>query len=748
MKKFFKYTILLFLLVAIIVSAGTGIYLYRLNSELPAVKDLKDFNYKQPTIIYDINLKEIAELGDERRYPLKSEEIPEKLKQAVVAVEDSRFYKHGGVDLMGIMRAFIVNVKAGRVVEGGSTLTQQLVKIIYLTPERKLKRKVKEAILAYKLDNNMSKDEILTLYLNLVYFGRGAYGVEAAAQNYFGKHVNELNLSEIAMIAGLPKAPGLYAPHLNPDRAKKRMTHVLFRMFEEGYITEAQYNEAKDVEIEIIKDVKPKLQNAAYFVDYVIKEMAKSFPDMDIKNAGLKIYTTLDLNLQTVAETAVKENLIRVSKRQGYFGPIGNAESDKLEKLKSKYSYVKDLGFKIAKVTNVERTKLKADLNGQEIILKIKKNNWAKPYESNLWRLDDFRKILKTSDFIFVKNYGKNDYRLEQIPEVEGALLSVNPKDGSIFAMVGGFDFNKSMFNRVVQSKRQVGSLFKPIVYSTAIENGYSAMSTIYDSPIILDTGEEGEYWKPQNFEKSFYGYTTLKHALTKSRNVVTIKLAQKLGVRKIIKQAKKFGITSEFQKDLSISIGSTAISLMEMVRAYTAFTNLGEYQPLRAIIKVVASSGEVLKEFEIPERVEALSPETAEIMSNMLINVVENGTGRKALKIKRVIGGKTGTTNDYKDAWFMGIMPNIITGVWVGFDDFKTIGRLETGSRAALPAWLGYTERIIDKFDYALFPVSGKVTYYKVDNETFKISEAFNKNFKFEPFADDNVNNILTIDK
>jgi penicillin-binding protein 1A len=737
MKKFFKYTFFLFLLISIVTAGGLFAYLYKLNSELPSIDELKDFKYKQPTIVYDSQNRIIAELGSERRYIVPMDKIPKYLQEAVVSVEDSRFYQHGGVDFIGILRAFITNIKAGRVVEGGSTLTQQLVKVIYLNPERKLKRKVKEAILAYKLDKNMTKDEILHLYLNQVYFGRGSYGVEAAALNYFGKHVWELNLSECAMIAGLPKAPGSYAPHRHYDRAVKRMGHVLYRMWEEGYITEEQYKEAKDQKVQIVEKVKSKLQHAGYFVDFIIKSLADKYDEKELRTSGYRIYTTLDLDFQDIAENAVRKNLINVSKRQGYFGVVADKE-ETYENLAKQYQYLTKIGFEIAQVEKVKR--LTADiLIGEEqkkFRLTIKRNRWARPYKSHLGRLDDFRKILKDGDFIFVEKRSEKDYRLTQEPKVEGALLSIK-KDGAIVAMVGGFDFNKSMFNRATQAKRQVGSLFKPIVYSTAFENGYSVVSTVYDAPIIMQTGEEGNYWKPENFEKSFYGFTTLKKALTKSRNVVTIKLAQKVGVSRIIKQARKFGITSDLAKDLSISIGSGAISLKEMVRAYSAFVNLGEYQPLYGISKIENSKGEVVYEYEPPEKQRAISDATADIMSNVLINVVENGTGRRAKKIKRIIGGKTGTTNDYRDAWFMGIMPNLITGTWVGFDDFSSLGRLETGARAALPAWLDYTSKIVKKLPFEEFPVSPNVTYYKVDTETNQISDTYSDTFTFEPFAD-----------
>ncbi|BAI80142.1 penicillin-binding protein 1A [Deferribacter desulfuricans SSM1] len=742
--KFLKIFLIIFLIFTILITGGLTAYFLKLSSELPSVKELKNFQYKTPTLILDEKERIIAEIGTERRYPVPLSKIPDYLKKAVIAVEDSRFYEHGGVDLLGIIRAFIKNIKAGRIVEGGSTLTQQLVKILYLTPERKLKRKVKEAILAYKLDNYLSKDKILEMYLNQVYFGRGAYGVEAAARVYFGKHVDELTVDEAALIAGLPKAPGLYAPHLHPDKALKRRNHVLYRMFEEGYLSEQQYKEYASLPINIVKDSPKMIKHAEYFVDFV-KKYIKDKYDIDIVDKGYKIFTTLDLDFQIAAEKSVAENLFNLSKRQGYFGPLGNINDTDLKKIINRYNYIQDFGMQIAVVKNVERNKLIATLDNKDITLNLKYNKWAKPFGARIRYLDDFRKILKKGDIILVilKN---NRYYLSQIPKAESALLSISPKDGSIYAMVGGFSYNKSMFNRAVQSKRQVGSLFKPIVYSAAIENGYNINTLIYDAPIILSNGKDLGYWKPENFEEEFYGFTTLKEALTHSRNVVTIKLAERLGVKTIKSYAKKFGITTELENDLSISIGSGSISLIEMVYAYSAFANLGKRVSPYFIKKINDNSDNVTYEETPPELIDTIKPSTAHIMSDLLINVVENGTGRKAKSIPRIIGGKTGTTNEYRDAWFIGVMPNIITGVWTGFDDFKPLGRLETGSRAALPAFVSYTKKIIDFIPFEEFPVSNDITYYKVDKNTHKITDSYSTEYTFEPFYDKNSKESIEI--
>lgn len=736
MNKILKFTLLGLFGFFVLSGLSMLFYVYMLSSELPSIKDLKHYKYRTPSTVYDKKGKIVAEIGDERRYPLSFEDIPEYMKNAVISVEDSRFYKHGGVDFLGIMRAFFANIKAGKVVEGGSTLTQQLVKVIYLTPERKLKRKLKEAILAYKIDNYLTKDEILGLYLNEVYFGRGAYGVEAAAKNYFGKSLKELILPEIATIAGIPKAPGIYAPHIDIKKSAVRMEHVLYRMFEEGYITEQVYNEAKTAQISVVDEIPQKILSAPYFVD-MVKDYLKYELKIDAENNGYKIYTTIDIDYQKTAEKAVTDNLFNLSKRQGYFGVLTSVSSPDFETKMNKKKYLGRYDIYPAMVVSLDRTFAEVELMGdkKKVILELKNNNWAFPHDSGDIVLDDFRKIFREGDVVLVKNYPKKGYLLEQEPVTESALLAINPENGDIVSVMGGFDYNKSMFNRAVFSKRQVGSLFKPIVYSAALENGFFVNTQVLDAPVIMDTGEENKYWKPLNFEDKFYGFTTLSEALTKSRNIITIKIAEKLRVNRIIDYAKRFGISSDFQKDLSISIGSGAVSLLEMVGAFSVFPNMGSYVKPRFVLKVYDYVGNEI--YTAPEvvKIPALKVTTAQIMTDMLVNVVENGTGRRASVLNRYVGGKTGTTNDYRDAWFVGFLPNLTVGVWTGFDDFKTIGKLETGSRAALPAWVDYVRAVMSDIPFKVFSSSKDVVYYKIDKQSHQKTDDVSGNYYFAPF-------------
>ena len=477
-------------------------------------------------------------------------------------------------------------------------------------------------------------------------------------------------------------------------------------------------------------------------MDYVIKHLQNTLKIDDIKNSGLKIYTTLNQRIQAAAEKTNRVNLLDVSKRQGYSGPVANVnDKNYLDKIE-RYKYLKAYGVDFAEVTDVSRNFVSITTGVLEGKLDIREYAWARPFRGNIPKLDDFRVILKKGDIIFVYSDNNGKYFLYQEPVIEGSILAINPIDGSIIAMVGGFDFNKSMFNRATMAVRQVGSLFKPIVYSAAVDMGYDIMYQVFDAPVIKKS-TINEYWKPENFEEQFYGFTTLKVALAKSRNVVTIKLADEIGISNILKYAKAFGIKSPLNMDLSVSIGSGSATLEEMVYAFSAFPNMGKIQKVRCIKHIIDSKDKKIYE-EIPEvAYTPIKESTAHIMTDALINVVENGTGRKAKHIPRLIGGKTGSTNEYKDAWFVGFLPDIVVGVWVGFDDFTPIGWVETGARAALPAWINFLESILNEIDLAVYPISNNVTYYKVDQKTHKITNAINVPYTFEPFAIDKKNKI-----
>ncbi len=741
MKDFFiKYKKQLYIFMGVSLFLGLAVlgYLIFIISDLPSVAQLKNFKYKIPTYVYDRNGKQIAELGVERRIPVKIDKIPKHLINALVAVEDSRFFTHGGIDFLGILRATFSNIKAGRVVEGGSTLTQQLVKVIYLTPERKFKRKFKEAVLAYKIDKYLTKEEILEIYLNQVYFGKGSYGIESAALNYFGKHVWELNLYESAMLAGIPKAPGIYAPSVNMEKSVERMKHVLARMLEEGYITKNEYEKMVIPNV-ITNQTTPARKNyAGYFVDYIMNELKNELKIGDLNDLGYKIYTTLDLDMQLKAEEAVRNGVMNVNRRQGYFGVVAKGDDPALNDKLKKVAYLSEFNIYIAQVKKLSNNEVIFTVDGKEGVLYLNDNRWAYPNGSKQYQLDDFKKIMNVGDYILVKKTEKG-FQLTQEPKIEGALLAISPATGDVLAMVGGFDYRKSYFNRAFQSKRQVGSLFKPFVYTAAIDSGFNSTTLVYDAPIMLETGEKGKYWTPQNFDRQYYGFTTVKDALTTSKNVVSVKIAEKIGIRKIKEFANdRFGITSELANDLSISIGSASISLLEMVYAYALFPNMGKSVKPYAVTKVIDDNGNVIYEKSPIPGEQKIRPSVIHVMNEILMNVVEDGTAQAAKSVPRLVAGKTGTTNDYKDAWFIGYTPDIVVGSWVGFDEFIPIGRGETGGRAALPIWVEFMNGVINKIPNNIFPASPDVVYYKVDASTNKKTEDIVDDFRFEPFIEE----------
>ncbi|MDR2400650.1 MAG: PBP1A family penicillin-binding protein, partial [Deferribacteraceae bacterium] len=673
-----------------------SVFIYKTTRDIPSIEELTQFRLNQPSMVYDAKGRVIAELGTERRYPIHISEMPMSVRLAVVAVEDARFFEHNGIDLLGIIRATLKNIKAGRFAEGGSTLTQQLVKNIFLSPEKKIIRKFKEAVIAYQLDKYLTKDEILEYYLNQVNFGRGGYGIQAASINYFGKNAKDLTLHESALLAGIPRSPRLYSPHItkNAERSVQRRNHVLLRMYENAFITEDEYLNAIEEPLAIIENPPTRQRFAEYFLDYVLKYITEDLAIEAPQNRGLKVYTTLDMDFQEKAEAAVRNNLHATSTRIGYFGPAGHlsdldnntpalteyVEEDgviyvppTIDDLLEVPSYLKQNGFNKAIVTKVESSELAIAFQDNTTgRIKLSSALWAKPVNSKDRRLDDFKKILKDNDIIYVvpanDKKEKDIFLLVQDPPMEASLLAVEPMSGAVLAMVGGYSFEKTMFNRATQAKRQVGSVFKPIVYSVALEEGLQPMSKILDAPIISQPDENGMIWRPKNIVDEYRGETTLKEGVTKSINVVTIKMSEKLGIKKILSYAKSFGITSELANDFSITIGSGSISLLEIVYAYSVFPNMGtRCASPYFITKIEDADGTVLFEFSPPEHVQVLKPYTAQIMTDILMNVVQNGTASRAKVIRRPIGAKTGTSNKYRDAWFVGFLPNLVVGVWTG---------------------------------------------------------------------------------
>ena len=734
---------------------------YTFTDELPDVRVLKSFEPSTVTLMYSDQDQLIAELYLEKRIVVPLNKIPTQLKQAALAVEDANFYRHMGIDLKAVFRAFLTNMKAGRVVEGGSTITQQLSKTLFLTRERSLARKIKEAILSIRMELIFTKDEILEMYLNQIYYGHGSYGVEAAARTYFGKSVQNLSLDEVAIIAGLPKSPNNYSPYRNPKRARSRRNHVIRRMAQEGFI---KSNEAKQAMKKpfTLGEVTNMLNRAPYFVEYIRKQLMTMYGRNKVYKSGLKVYTTLNIEKQILAQEATKKNLLIADKRYGYRGPLGTMDISLPEiVLQESLSEINNFtegihpktGTNIKGLVKSVNKEYLTVLTGQgEGIIELKDMDWAR--EPNIkvdgrWaRIHRVDKNFYPGDKILVKVLGIYEsgslwsLSLEQEPEVESALISLEPHTGHIKALIGGYDFSKSQFNRAIQAVRQPGSVFKPIVYATAISKGFSPASIIIDSPIIFkEKDHDFDKWKPVNFEKKFYGPTPLRKALAKSRNIITVKLLQKIGTRSVIQMAKNLGINSHLENNLSIGLGSSGVTLKELVSAYSAFANRGIRVEPQGIRYVENRNGKIL--YKNSQKItQPITSGTAQIVTSLLQSVVQEGTAKKVRSLNRPTAGKTGTTNNYIDAWFMGFTPKLITGVWVGKDNVEPLGRNETGSRTAIPIWLDYMKGALINTPIQNFPVSSETVFAKINPQTGSLAKHDDSKGFFELFLKDKIPN------
>ncbi|MBI5193853.1 MAG: PBP1A family penicillin-binding protein [Nitrospirae bacterium] len=712
-------------------AALAGVFFFS-SRNLPSIKSVREYAPSLVTRVYSDDNRIIGEFYVEKRVLVPFKAIPLYLKEAVIAVEDDRFYTHKGLDYKGIARAFWVNLIALDIKQGGSTITQQLAKNLFLTPEQNFMRKIKEAILAKRIEKVLSKDEIMELYLNQIYFGRGAYGVQAAAFAYLGKDVRDLTLPEAALIAGIIRSPNEYSPYAHPDRAKSRQKVVLKRMLEEGYITEDQYQKAYKRDIYLKKPEKLE-ELAPYFVEYVRQYVMTQYGAEKVYKGGLNIYTTLDYDLQKAATNSVKEGLRALDKRQGFRGPAAHKSwSEIKEWLEGENGALSQSDLLpddivqgiVVKVTDdlatVKAGRLVGDISREGMEWATKRLSGPGFKKVTFMEKAAANDILKVGDVINVrvvstKNNNTAVFSLEQEPLVNGALLSVDPATGYIKAMVGGYDFKKSEFNRAVQSRRQPGSAFKPFVYGAAIEKGFTAATVLDDSPIRFKIPGWDKDWTPENYDGKFYGPVTLRDALAFSRNVVTIKLTEKTGIDNVINFARQMGIKSNLERNLSLALGSSGVSLYELTSAYGVFANQGtRVEPL--FIKYITNSNGKILERAVPAVEEVLNKQTAYILTNMMQDVIQKGTARSARSLGKTLAGKTGTTNDFTDAWFVGFAPNLVTGTWVGFDDIRSLGRGEAGARAALPIWISYMRTAIGHIPTMDFSVPEDITYVKID--------------------------------
>jgi penicillin-binding protein 1A len=823
-----KSLFLMFVAFSVVGAVGVGAVFWSFSHDLPKIITVADY---RPRVVSRILAapdpaepqaeQVIGEFsGDERRYVVPYDKIPEVVVRAFIAAEDDKFFEHGGVNVVSLIRAGIANFRAGRKVQGGSTITQQVAKSLLLTREKSYVRKIREMILAGRIESALTKQEILYLYLNQIYLGHGAYGVQAAAKTYYRKDVSELTVAEAAVIGGMPQAPGIYSPLVNPKKAKERQLYVLRRMFENRFISQAQLTEAAAQPLRIYHDEDINSKHAPYLVEHLRRYLIEKYGEKAVYEEGLTVTVPASRTLMRQAGKSVREGLLQVDKRMGYRGPLQHLvtaveiekflSDERLKLIERKVHYqmlmpdghldsieaMKAAGLQFESellepnefyrgiVTTIDdKRKVTGVLIGAaRAELRFETMKWAKPAKDeknpapSRTEITLPSQVFKKGDVILVRLAPEPvgpkialstglTVVLEQEPQVQAALVSLDVHTGNVIAMEGGYDFETSEFNRATQAQRQAGSAFKPFVYSAALEKGFNPASIIVDSPLVYDEGELGK-WKPANFEEKFYGDTTFRQALIKSRNIPTIKIAQALGVPSIIEYAKRLGIEGRLPSDITLSLGSGSVSLLDLTKSYALFPRLGRKVTPVFFNKVFDRDGKLLEESKpqrMPDQVtlapaeapeplpspatagaaalvpgkasmvpmpkyplasdpdQVLDPRVAFVMTHLMNEVVNYGTGGGAKALGRAAAGKTGTTTDYIDAWFMGFTPHVVTGVWVGMDNQRSIGPLETGARAALPIWLSFMQEAVKNYPDVEFTVPPGVVFASIDPTTGK---------------------------
>jgi penicillin-binding protein 1A len=711
------------------VLAGGGL-LWVYSQELPDLNQLQNYQPSLVTQVYSSDRQLIGQFFIERRILTPLAQIPEHFRRAVIAVEDVRFFEHPGLDYIGILRAAWTNLRRGGKVEGASTITQQLARSLFLSSERTFDRKVRELVVAYKMELVSSKEQILETYLNQIYFGQGAYGVASAAQSYFGKDLSGLTVAEAAFLAGLPKSPNHFSPFKNYERAKKRQEHVLARMEEAGFLTAAEREQAAAEPLSFRRPGSEQI--APYFVEYVRQQLIAKYGEAMVYKGGLRVMTTLNLEMQRAAEAAFADGLRELDKRQGWRGPLRTVDPASLASgtlpVATTDQPVAVGDYREAVVAKVGKDFYLVQIGSHPAKLSFDDMAWAKKRLTGSDPAKDtvvnpnLKQILKPGDVIEVrvKKVEKDTVyvRLEQTPLVEGGLIAVDPGKGAIRAMVGGYDFGRSEYNRAVQARRQPGSAFKPIIYATAVNQGMSPASVVLDAPVVYEQVEEEKTWKPENYGRKFHGMVSLRDALAHSHNLATVRLLDKVGIKNVIDFARQIGVTSPLAADLSLGLGSSSVGLMELTSAYSVFLNQGSRAEPYAIFSVKDNTGQVLELAE-PQAQEVISKETAYLITNMMEDVVQKGTGVAAKALGRPIAGKTGTTDEFINAWFIGGTPNLVTGVYVGFDDRRSLGETESGAHAALPIWINFMREALKPLPVVPFVIPEGVTFVKVDPST-----------------------------
>tara|TARA_B100001057_G_scaffold427689_1_gene452565 strand:- start:782 stop:3118 length:2337 start_codon:yes stop_codon:yes gene_type:complete len=763
MNKVFKNLLIILLSFFLVITITILSILWTYSNNIPDYKFLKSYKPPVSSKVYSGDGELVADFSKEKRIFVPYNSIPKNVINSFLSAEDKNFFSHPGVDAKGVLRAIINNISNliySKRLEGASTITQQVAKNFLLSNEISLNRKIKEAILAFRIERALSKERILELYLNQIYLGSGAYGVAAASLEYFDKSIKDLDYAEAALLAALPKAPSKYNPYRNINLAKFRRNLVLKNLFDNNYINKESLNKLQNRNIILNKSKKVFLEDAQYYIEDVRKSIIETLSYDKVYKQGFNINTPINLDLQKIATQTLREGLISYDKRKGWRGSLTNKNlsSDWSKDLK-KFKLEQSINWKIAIIKKINKFSAEIETVDKEI--------GEIEYKDISWTKKEFNELFKIGDIVYVKKLNDKKFSLKQLPKINGGIVVIDPYTGRVLALSGGFSFKKSEFNRATQALRQPGSAFKPFIYALALENNYTPSSIILDAPLVLKQGVDLKMWKPENYGKKFYGPSTLRSGLEKSRNLMTVRIAQDLGIDKIINFSKNLGIYENPDELLSISLGSAETTLLKLTSAYSAFINGGKLVKPIIIDRIQDSEGKTIfnndkrkcincdqisylgKDYPKIENdyKQIFTPQTAFQMTSILEGVIQRGTGKKLRDLNLNIAGKTGTTNKNTDTWFIGYTSNLLVGVYVGADNPRPLGKYETGSKTALPIFKNFVQKAVKKADARPFKVSEGIIMMVVDPKTGQKANFSSRNTITEVYKEKNIVNGDVLD-
>ena len=759
MSRLIKKILILLITVGLGLFVSIIVILWTYSNKLPDYKFLKNYKPSVSSKLYSGGGELVSVFSSEKRIFVPYNAIPKKVIYAFLSAEDKNFFSHPGVDARGIIRAILRNISNiiyAKRLEGASTITQQVAKNFLLSNEVSLNRKIKEAILAFRIERALSKERILELYLNQIYLGQGAYGIASASLEYFDKPISKLDYAEASLLAALPKAPSKYNPFKNIDLAKYRRDLVIRNLYDNSYISYKKYKKLLNTKIILKKRKKIYLEDARYYVEDVRKFIVEKYGFDKIYKQGFNIKTPINLEIQTIATQSLRDGLIQYDKRKGWRGPLLNKkDTNNWNNDLKKYHLEKSIGWNLAIIKKINKFFVEIETD-QKIAGKIE-------YQDVSWTKKELDKLFKVGDIVYVNKIKDNIFSLKQLPKANGGIVVMDPFTGRVIAMSGGFSFKRSEFNRATQASRQPGSAFKPFIYALALENNFTPSTLILDAPIVLDQGEDLKKWKPENYGKKFYGPSTLRTGLEKSRNLMTVRIALELGLKKITTFSKQLKIYENPEELMSISLGSAETTLLKLTTAYCSFINGGKLIEPIFVDRIQDSEGNTIYNSEkrvckkcneisflgeeIPKITDnfpqIFSAETAYQVTSMLEGAVQRGTGRKLKDLNLDLAGKTGTTNENTDAWFVGFTSNLVVGVYVGFDEPKSLGRYETGSKTALPIFKAFIKNAVKKKDARPFKVAKNIKMMVIDLITGKKANFGSKKTIIEVFKKNRLENI-----